>query len=300
MFYKDGVLNKEQKQYVLNNSYYFSLVLKDIFEKSNKYKNLTISKYKDNQEREFFALDISDKIIFSPIYLSESINSKLNKHHTITNKLEIDVLNLNKNKDAIINELKKIIGEDFFQVKYLKDVYDKNGAAYKAEFIENSDSTINSFVILDEINLYNKENELIGYLKFKYSNKEIILKLTDEIKKEDNNKQVLKKLKSDSNFFGLDSFLDIGTIDYVNFKKNGDHSGLGLATQIYLEMARIQKEKGVIFRSSSLQSDDAKKFWNRLENNQPNLLKKIKINDYEYYILNLNSNKKTKIKRNKL
>lgn len=197
----------------------------------------------------------------------------------------------------------------------LKDegvIYSKDGEEFQYKIIENSDITLGSYLLLDELRVY-KDNIQIGYLKTKYTSDLIIQELlgkdytiqtdknlTSEHKMEylkengiehtelnhdivfnltktqlqDNYKKIQRELKV---------FNDIATVDYS--KISNQYKGRGLGTQMYLKIAQHYDNKNIMFRSSSLQSPSAKGLWQRIKAEHPNLIKEINIDEQQYYSL---------------
>lgn len=197
----------------------------------------------------------------------------------------------------------------------LKDegvIYSKDGEAFQYKIIENSDLTLSSYLLLDELRLY-KDNVQVGYLKTKYTSDLIVQELlgkdytiqtaknlTPEHKMEylkDNgiehtelNHDIvfnLTKTQLQDNYKKiqreLEVFNDIATVDYS--KMSDQYKGRGLGTQMYLKIAQHYDNKNIMFRSSSLQSPSAKGLWQRIKTEHPNLIKEISIGEQDYYSL---------------
>lgn len=197
----------------------------------------------------------------------------------------------------------------------LKDegvIYSKDGEAFQYKIIENSDLTLSSYLLLDELRLY-KDNIQVGYLKTKYTSDLIIQELlgkdytiqkdknpTPEHKMEylkdkgidhtelnhdivfnltkaqlqDNYKKIQRELKV---------FNDIATVDYSKMSEH--YKGKGLGIQMYLKIANHYENKKITFRSSSLQSPSAKGLWEKIKKEYPSQIEEITIADQGYYKL---------------
>lgn len=191
-------------------------------------------------------------------------------------------------------------------------IYSKDGEDFQYKIIENSDLTLTSYLLLDELRLY-KDNVQVGYLKTKYTsdliiqellgkdytiqtdkslapehkmeylkdkgieytelNHDIVFNLT-KTQLEDNYKKIQRELKV---------FNDIATVDYS--KMSDQYKGRGLGTQMYLKIAQHYDNKNIVFRSSSLQLPSAKGLWQRIKTEHPNLIKEISIGEQHYYSL---------------
>lgn len=197
----------------------------------------------------------------------------------------------------------------------LKDegvIYSKDGEAFQYKIIENSDLTLSSYLLLDELRLY-KDNIQVGFLKTKYTNDSIIKELLGQdyqVQINDNmsadekmaylkEKEVvftetnydiifnIKKNELKDQFKEiqreLKMFNDVATIDYS--KMSDEFKGNGLGTQMYLKMADHYENKKITFRSSSLQSPSAKGLWEKIKKEYPSQIEEISIADQNYYKL---------------
>lgn len=197
----------------------------------------------------------------------------------------------------------------------LKDqgvIYSKEGAEFSYKIIENSDMTLGSLLLLDELRVY-KDNIQIGFLKTKYTNDAIIKELLGQdyqVQINDNmsadekmaylkEKEVvftetnydiifnIKKNELKDQFKKiqreLKMFNDVATIDYS--KMSDEFKGNGLGTQMYLKMADHYENKKITFRSSSLQSPSAKGLWEKIKKEYPLQIEEITIADQAYYKL---------------
>lgn len=197
----------------------------------------------------------------------------------------------------------------------LKDegvIYSKDGEAFQYKIIENSDLTLSSYLLLDELRLY-KDNIQVGYLKTKYTSDLIIQKLlgkdytlqTDKNQTPEQKMEYLKEKGIDHTELNHDIvfnltksqlqnnykkiqremkvFNDIATVDYSKMSEN--YKGNGLGTQMYLKMADHYENKKITFRSSSLQSPSAKGLWEKIKKEYPSQIEEITIADQGYYKL---------------
>jgi len=202
--------------------------------------------------------------------------------------------------------------QNFCNLKDQGVIYSKEGEEFSYKIIENSDMTLGSLLLLDELRVY-KDNVQIGFLKTKYTNDSIIKELlgqdyqvqindnmsADEKKaylkekevvftetnydiifniKKNELKDQLKKIQRE-----LKMFNDVATIDYS--KISDEFKGKGLGTQIYLKMAEHYDNKNIVFRSSSLQSPSAKGLWEKMKKEYPSQIEEINIADQNYYKL---------------
>lgn len=219
---------------------------------------------------------------------------------------EFGLLNKEKIKEA------SSLMSHFCNLKEEGVIYSKDGEEFQYKIIENSDLTLTSYLLLDELRLY-KDNIQVGYLKTKYTsdliiqellgkdytiqkdknvdpehkmeylkekgiehtelNHDIVFNLT-KTQLQDNYKKIQRELKV---------FNDIATVDYS--KMSDQYKGRGLGTQMYLKIAQHYDNKNIMFRSSSLQSPSAKGLWQRIKTEHPNLIKEISIGEQNYYSL---------------
>lgn len=204
-------------------------------------------------------------------------------------------------------------------------IYSKDGEAFQYKIIENSDLTLTSYLLLDELRIY-KDNIQVGYLKTKYTSDLIIQELLGKdytIQREKNltpehKMEYLKEKGIDHNELNHDIvfnltktqlqdkykkiqrelkvFNDIATVDYSKMSEH--YKGRGLGTQMYLKIAQHYDNKNIMFRSSSLQSPSAKGLWQRIKTEYPNMIKEISIGEQNYYSLsNKDSVNKLQTKR---
>jgi hypothetical protein len=207
-------------------------------------------------------------------------------------------------------------------------VYSKDGEEFQYKIIENSDLTLTSYLLLDELRLY-KDNIQVGYLKTKYTNDLIIQELlgkdytiqTDKNLTPERKMEYLKEKGIDHTVLNHDIvfnltktqlqdnykkiqrelkvFNDIATVDYS--KMSDQYKGRGLGTQMYLKIAQHYDNKNIMFRSSSLQSPSAKGLWQRIKTEHHNLIQEISIGEQHYYSLSHKEpvNKLQKKRKNK-
>lgn len=134
------------------------------------------------------------------------------------------------------------IYKDFFILKKTEVVKDKKGDEYTLKIIQNSDSTIGDVLYIDEVLLF-KGDEKIGYLKAKYTTKELLKKY---------------------NGLGDSGFGNVATIDYS--KLRDDMKGKGLGYVMYFHMAKHLNEESIKFRQSTICSPSAQRLWSAFEN----------------------------------
>jgi hypothetical protein len=123
----------------------------------------------DNNNSSGIILDFGDHGIMNCKWTIEGYKNKYTDYEDI----EIDLLT-----EDMINCLKPKCIESFndaltYAVGYKErkesiEITDKYGEPYKIEIIENSDHSLDGFLSQDILNIYHK-NEIIGYLKMKYS-----------------------------------------------------------------------------------------------------------------------------------
>lgn len=272
MFYKRGYLTEEQHQFILDNSYAFGVSISEKLRKSLAYKDAHFSFKKiTKKDTSCYALQINDEV-FNPFSFSfSSIDSRFFSKYYNIEDVSQDKMSKKITKD-IERKIESIIGSDFFNVTRLNDFKGKDGRLYKFEHITNADTSILDFVVCDEIKIYDQNGGQVGFLKAKYSTEEIVSAL--ESRNLIKNKSV------------TEDWLGEATVDYVKLRgRENDSSGLGLATNAYIEMAKKLKEREIIFRSSTLQSDDAINFWKKLADRFPKFIKTEKRLDEKVYIL---------------
>ena len=146
---------------------------------------------------------------------------------------EIANMKLNEEK---LNEAQALV-RNIFIIKNESDIVDKLGESYQIKIIKDADPTISSYVVVDKLVLI-KNGEEIGFVKVKYTTPEIV-----------------KKLGMQAN----EMFLDIATIDYSWLEH--DYRNRGLGYSMYVAIAKHLKSEGLRFRSSMLQSSQAKQLW---------------------------------------
>jgi len=294
-------------------------------------KQRKVSNINDHRIHDSF-IDISgNKTSLTSSYV---LNPNFNyKNDQITN-IKIQTLNevefesvfgkLNKEK---LEEASTLMA-GFCNLKEQGFIYSKEGEEFTYKIIENSDMTLGSLLLLDELRLY-KNGMQIGYLKTKYTSDKIIqellgrdyqIQIKNNIKQdekasylEDNDikfdqhncdiifnlkinelKQKYKEIKTD-----LKLFNEIATIDYSNI--SDEFKGRGIGSQMYLRMAEHYANKNMVFRSSSLQSPSAKGLWQKIKKDHPSQIQEVVIDGQNYYILKSNTikNKASIKKRNK-
>jgi hypothetical protein len=235
--------------------------------------------------------------------LTDVIFTRLNEEQF---KKEFGPLNNEK-----VNEASSLMTH-FCNLKDEGVIYSKEGEVFQYKIIENSDLTLTSYLLLDELRIY-KDNIQVGYLKTKYTSDLIVQELlgkdytiqkdknlTPEHKMEylkekgidhtelnhdivfnltktqlqDNYKKIQRELKV---------FNDIATVDYSKISEQ--YKGRGLGTQMYFKIAQHYDNKNIMFRSSSLQSPSAKGLWAKIKKEYPSQIEEISIADQTYYKL---------------
>lgn len=266
--------------------------------------------------------DMTSSYLINPNYQYNK-NEFTNVMFTSLNKetFENKFGNLNDDKIKEANNLMS----HFCNLKDEGVIYSKDGEAFQYKIIENSDMTLGSYLLLDELRIY-KDNIQIGYLKTKYTSDVIINELLGKdytiqtgdnltpehkidylkdkgITHNDSNYDIVfnltktqlqneyKKIKKE-----LKVFNEIATVDYSKISEN--YKGRGLGTQMYLKIAQHYENKNIMFRSSSLQSPSAKGLWQKIKKEYPNMIKEINIDEQTYYSLSIKEpNNKLQTKR---
>lgn len=262
----------------------------------------------------------------------------LNPEYRLSEKdfLNVQFLSLDENQfkekfsnmnDKKTKEASELVS-NFCNLKAEGIIQSKTNDTFTYKIIENSDVTLGSLLLLDELRLY-KNDIQIGFLKTKYTTDEIITnlllstghlglneKISNDEKREyledyniehnESNYELvfkLHKLKHKEEFNKIKKelivFNDIATIDYS--KLHDDYRGLGIGTQMYLKMAEHYHSKNIAFRSSSAQSPSAKALWEKIKREYPSQIEEISIDNRSYYQLkgNGDKNKITKKTKNK-
>lgn len=165
----------------------------------------------------------------------------------------IETCSLKEQPDKSAKEIIELFLSDFFNIMLQKEVQDKYGKTYDLKIVHNSDASIGDNLIVDEIFLY-KNKERIGYLKAKYTTQEICQKINEELKN--------------------DVFLDEATVDYSFLDDNYKNKGLGYV--MYFHMSQYLNSKGIKFRASSLQSNEARQLWAGIQKHWKNHIYKNK------------------------
>lgn len=204
--------------------------------------------------------------------------------------------------------------ENYFIIKEKGKLYNNNGEEFNYKIVENSSNIVNSYIILDSLFLYSKDNEIIGYLNGQYTNLDVALLVNEHITAEEYKDDILKKktiytsdkinflerynieykkeniesifklkykdlqmrLKDFENDYKI--FKDTASIDYSYLNKN--YRGNGLAKDMYFKLSNYFIEKDFKLRSSSLRSPFAEGFWNKMIKEYPNLIGKYETKDY--------------------
>jgi hypothetical protein len=294
-------------------------------------KQQKVSDLNDNTMSDRF-IDISgDKTSLTSSYvLNPNYDYKndqiTNIHIKTLNEVEFEGVfgKLNQEK---LNEANQLMS-GFCNLKEEGVIYSKEGEEFTYKIIENSDMTLGSLLLLDELRVY-KNDIQIGYLKTKYTSDEIIQELLgkdyhiqmkdkisqdekisyleeNDIKFDKNNydiifnlkinelKQTYKEIKRDLNIFN-----EIATIDYSNI--SDELKGRGIGSQMYLKIAEHYANKNMSFRSSSLQSPSAKGLWQKMKKDYPLQIEEVVIDNQNYYLLKSNTieNKAKSKRRNK-
>ncbi len=215
-------------------------------------------------------------------------------------------------KDYYEYLLKKM--ENYFKVKDEGTLYNNKGEEFNYKIVENSSNIVYSYIVLDSLFLYSKDNELIGYLNGQYTNLEVALLVNEHITEEEYKDDILRKktiYTSDKMDFlerynieyekeNIESifklkykdlemrlkdfekeykvFKDTASIYYSYLNKN--YRGNGLAKDMYFKLSNYFIEKNFKLRSSSLRSPLAEGFWNKMSKEYPNLIGKYETKDY--------------------
>ncbi len=148
-------------------------------------------------------------------------------------------------------EARKIL-VDFNTLVSTKIIQDKNGEAFTVNIIENGDATIGGKLVVDRAVISDSENHEIGYLLMKYITPDILKKCGAR----DPQKDAV-----------YDYFMNVAGVDYARIDEA--YQGRGLASQMYLIMAEHLNKKGIQFRGSGIQSDQAKRLWNNIAKEYP-------------------------------
>lgn len=154
-----------------------------------------------------------------------------------------------------LNQAKELIS-DFFNVKASGKIVDKYNKEYSFYIVQNADPSIGDRLVVDQVYLYDGDKQ-IGYLKAKYTTKDISQKLG----------MVEKK----------DIFMNTATIDFSRIEE--DYWGRGLGYCMYFEMSKHLTSQKIGFRASSIQTESAQGLWNGITNHFSEYIKNKKVSD---------------------
>jgi hypothetical protein len=286
MFYKSGYLNEEIKNKFRNENvseFIYALYQKlKIF--SHQYE---LGYLVDKDEPDFKIPVIGKKTISNASHqkVEACLNidglstlsylSKVQKYQSKRRNFEYQSTDENEflsshadsmSPDALL-EAQSLVSDfhNFQKEVFLKD---KSGEDYRLIIIENADASISDNVIIDKGVLFNKDNHQIGYVSTKYTTLDIQKKLMTSISKTKGYFHLSQNQGVDQHYF-----LNVASIDYSNIQE--DYQNKGLGTKVYFEMAKHLNKKGLEFRGSSLQSNDAKGLWSSLKKTYPeNIIEK--------------------------
>lgn len=284
------------------------------FEKDGQhYKKALVSK-ESNEFRNSRYIDIQ----FAPGNYEHSYVVRIDGDNGIEN---IACKKIPATKDQLLKELgsfdetmyqnAKSIVADFNNIAEKGLIYDKNGDKYDFTLIENSDPTMGDILILDELRLY-KEGKQVGYLKAQYLTDEIAEKLLKEdfsmLGKKHSKQDKIDYLTQKNIEFTNENLNIVFQLkmkmikeEYKAYKKKNTYfdnmasvdfsrvetEGLGLGKQMYFKMAQHLNKKGVTFRASTLQSDEAKNLWDSIRKKHPEIIGEVKLGDKICPILNV-------------
>lgn len=259
MFYKDGYLTKEQKDYFENSPEFIYALYEKMSLAPNNYLGAFIGI--DKNEKELISIPelistyddgkFSGHININGAYNNSAYQSELKKmQEKNDNCINLKIVALSKEEyknKFILNEEKlkkaKEILSDFFNLKETGTLKDKNGEVYHFKIIQNADPSIGSTLIVDNLLLLKENGEEIGFIKVKYTTEEILEKLNvSEQEKKDN------------------VFLNIAGVDFSKIRE--DFRNLGLGYSMYFQMAQYLTKNNIYFRQSSLNSEKAVRLWN--------------------------------------
>lgn len=322
MYHKRNKINLELHEILKSNSLEYILVLQ---EKYKEVYNSNIIKTVKASEESFF---INYKNI-NEEFSNHSVESfrqykTYNNFEDLKIKLKCDEITEDISDVKIDIKIYEYIKEnlkDFFKIKEEGSLYDNKGNEFKYKIVENSDNRVASNIIIDTIFLYNKEDDIIGYVNAQYTNLEVSLLMNEFINEKEYEEKLVKKSNiskkdkieflekynieyNDQNLntifkikqkdleMRLDKFndyykvfKDTASIDYAHL--NQKHRGSGLANDMYFKISNYMFDKGYRLRSSSVRSPFAEGFWNKLKRNNPEKVKVYETNDFIngcYYI----------------
>lgn len=218
--------------------------------------------------------------------------------------VHIDILKLNIYRELLL---------DFNKLEYEKKIQDKFNEIYNLKYYSNYSANQLGYSREDIILVSNNNNEEVGYLKLIYRKKQdhdllqpsFLNKFLSEknldygLNRNTSNSLLLKKvdrylggLSHQGNsietkikeaekylmkrFPDLDSeTYDIGTIFYSHV--DDDYTRRGIATEMYVEAAKMFTKRGLTLRSSTNQTKAAKSLWKSLEKNNIGNISKLVI-----------------------
>lgn len=309
MFYKDGVLSKEEKNDYRDN-YKLELTW-NFYERMISCPDVKMGVLKDSAnntvtplvgtegKRGFYVFTIDGSRILTNLLNEYSKQKQETFTFEIQDKKytkESFEKEFGKMSDSKLTKVDKML--DNFHVKKEEGfLTNKNGEEFKYIINKNSDPTLGDILALDSINIYH-EDKKIGYMKIQYTNLDIYKKITgkdfallDKNKKitEQDKDNLLRVFKETPDEFNKDFLFDkclkqlkeeqkIFIKKYDRFLNIGcpdysyideQYQNTGLGTAMYLKAAEFMGSENMKFRSSSLRSPDAKRIWSSLREKYP-------------------------------
>jgi hypothetical protein len=305
--------DKERNKIKFDDSLEFCIAL---LEKCNGYIDAGYSIYKIkpvDEEKSFYVLK---KKIDSNIYFNiEGVinHSKLEICEKVSG-FHVNMLKLQKYQELLL---------DFNALEYQKDIQDKFGEVYNLKYYSNYSAHQSGYSREDIILVSNVNNEKVGYLKLIYRKKQdhdllepsflnkflcdndLDYGINRNTKKEEllNRAEIyLKSIEYSSNNINVqikeaEKYLrsrfpsiesetyDIGTVFYSHVEE--DYTRRGLATQMYIEAAKMFTNRGVTLRASTSQTDAAKGLWSSLEKSNMGNVSKVNIDGNELLTLSV-------------
>lgn len=252
MFYKrEYIHKKELDEFKDKYSYEFAYALyqktKDISDSYNL--GFIISEKNGIKTIEYPVITCDDSYWYSDGFENISTLEKryvLEKYEcdslSISKVTEKDFLKLSKPLDTVKVEKAKKLLIDFHNIQHIEEnIKDKNGDIYTIKIIENADPKVENQFIVDKLLLL-KNNRQIGFVNAIYCTP-----------------YHLSQIVYDEHIHGPLERFNIATINMSRLDESFTNKGLGYV--MYYNIAKHLNKKGIEFRSSTLQSDNAIRLW---------------------------------------
>lgn len=200
----------------------------------------------------------------------------------------IEVTNEDLYSESVNKAVEKLKDIGFAEPIFNKKIYDKNGEEYSVEHYKGADFTLSNSALVGDVTFLKKDRETIGYVLTKYFD-------IEAVKKNYNINEIsLDLFKKEYKLFNKTAVVDYSRI-------SEDYQNLGLGKELYYTIIDSFLERKMGFRSSTIQSKEAKRLWESIKREYSNNVKEGKIGDNNFFTIKNNSipkqNKKKKLRK---